>query len=247
MQQQPASLMRMDRRATRGGYRAHRGMSLLEVVFAVALLGMVVASIASLFGFATNYQLRERQRLAAAEVAHRLLLSYLDDPSEMPDPSMPVEYGPPEAPARFRWEYREDPVGLIEVGGDQRDASRQSPLRSDRFRLITVRVWLSEESGGSRTPDGGTPSVTLARMIDPVAIRNPDSALHMLSTERGQRRWIEAMGMIPGANIPGGQAGQQRLNRTPGSGAWDAFQRGPGGQGGQRMPMDQFRQRQGGR
>jgi prepilin-type N-terminal cleavage/methylation domain-containing protein len=236
--------------------RRRRGMTLLEVVFAMALLAVVAASAAGAFGFATASQLRERQRLAAAEVAHRLVLAYLDDPSDMPDSTRPLEYGPPEAPARFRWEYSELPVFLTEIAGDRRDSTRQSPLSMDRFRIVTVRVWLSEESGGTRYGDGNTPGARLSRMVDPVfgaIARNPDSAMNMIGSERAQRRWMqELMGnnapVRGGAGVPGrgdqpGTGGampapRERLGRTPpmrGS-ARDAFQRGPSGRGGERVP-----------
>lgn len=256
--------MKRDCRNTvrRMGARAHAhgtrgGMTLLELVLAVALLGVVAASVAGLFGFVTSTQLRERQRLAAAEVAHRLVLSYLDDPTALPDPSLPVEYGPPEAPARFRWEYREDRVRLQEVNGDRRDMTRQSPLNPDRFLVVTVRVWLSEESGGARYADGTAPMAVLSRLIDPVAVRNPDSALNtILGNERGRERWIQnMMGLMGGPAQPlagngqrGSAQGQSQAqggartgpgNRQGMATPLQAFRRGPGGMGGQLVPMSQ--------
>jgi prepilin-type N-terminal cleavage/methylation domain-containing protein len=240
---------------SRAGVSLRRGMTLLEVVFSLVLLSIIGASAASLFGFVSSMQLREQRRLAATEVAHRLILAYLDDPTEMPNPSLPVEYGPQDAPARFRWEYTEERVQLNEIAGDRRDTSRQSPLSADRFRQITVRVWLSEESGGSRYPTGDTPQAVLSRMMDPITIRNPDSAMNMLSSERGRERWMQELmgftGNVPtpsgftGRGGAGGQTGTSPGPRTrrdvqrPSVSAGDAFRRGNNRQGSGRVPAGQ--------
>jgi hypothetical protein len=175
-------------------------------------------------------------------VAHRLVLAYLDDPTDMPDARLPLEYGPTEAPARFRWEYAEEPLRLIEVAGDRRDPTRQSPLSPDRFRQVKVTVWLSEESGGTRYLEAGTPSAVLTRMMDPITIRNPDSAMNMISSERGRERWMQELmgftGNVPAAQGGGrsgaGQAGPaagpraRRDAQRSSMNAGDAFRRGQG-------------------
>src|SRR5215831_14815037 len=103
---------------TRG--HTHRGMTFLEVVVATALLAVVSAAMFGMFGFATGMQLRGQRMLACAEVANRLMLQYLDEPTKMPLTPKTVVYGPPEAPATFRWEYREEPIQLIEANPDGR-------------------------------------------------------------------------------------------------------------------------------
>lgn len=160
---------------------ARRGITFLEVVVGVALLGVVTAAMLGTINFATGIQLRQARMLACSEVANRLVLEYLDDPTKLPDPSKTVDYGPPEAPAKFRWEYREDSLLVQDALPEARDASRPSTLPVDRFRQVTVRVWLSEESGGSRFPDDSVPLVTLSRMVDPLAPRNPDSFMNMMN------------------------------------------------------------------
>jgi prepilin-type N-terminal cleavage/methylation domain-containing protein len=232
--------------ACRPSVMVRRGLTLLEVVFAVALLAVVAATATSVLGFVAAAQLRERQRLAATEVAHRLVLNYLDDPTEMPDPSRPVEYGPPEAPARFRWDYTDEKVRLIEVAGDRR-IQRQGPLNPDRFRQVTVRAWLSEESGGSRFPEGNTPIAVVSRMIDPIAARNPDSYMNMIRNPRYLERMMqEFMGFSGPAGgapaSPGGGVEQPTGGGRIGTverrgGAAEAFRRGATGTGGQRVPL----------
>jgi type II secretory pathway pseudopilin PulG len=228
---------------------AHRraGMTFLEVVAAFALLGVVTAAIFGVFGFVSGTQLRQQRMLGCAEVANRLMLQYLDEPTGMPDTHKPVEYGPQGAPARFRWDYSEDPVQITEVLADQRDQSRQSPFSPDRFRQVTIRVWLSEESGGSRFPEGDTPSATLSRMVDPMAPRNPDSFMNMLQNPEAFRQFMQTMMGFQGNTVrggtPGGNAqGQNRPDRTQfGAGGLDprgAFRQGP--RGGNRFDLGRF-------
>lgn len=192
-------------------------MTFLEVVFATAMLGMVVASIMGVMNFAISAEAKEQRRLGAAELANRLVLNYLDSPSGMPDPHKAIEYGPPEALLKYRWEYAEEPVRLVEPAGDQRDSARVSPLKNDRFRQVTVRVWLSEESGGSLTPEASTPSATLSRMLDPVTPRNPDSYMAMIKNPGDFERLIKAFMGNGDVSAPlGGGGGGSDFDRTQG-------------------------------
>lgn len=169
-------------------------MSFLEVLIATAMFAVVAAAIVGVFSFTVGTQLREQRTLACAEVANRLVLSYLDDKTKMPDPHNTVEYGPPDGLLKFRWEYREDPVSIIEANRDGRDKNREpSPLRADRFRQVSVHVWLGEESGGSRVPGPGTPEYTLTRMFDPLYPRNPDSFMAFLMSPQGREQFFKVM------------------------------------------------------
>jgi hypothetical protein len=205
-------------------------MTFLEVVVASALLGVVSAAVFSVFGFVGSSQSRDYQRLAAMEVANRLMLAYLDDPVHMPDSSKTVDYGGQS----FRWAYVEEQVALNEVAADQRDTSRSSPLSQDRFRAVTIEAWLSEKSGGVRTPDSSTPMAKLVRIVDPTYARNPDSFMNMIQDPEGFRQLM--------STIVGGQSATVTRGGLPG---------GPGGpntarQAGQRGPLGgQFGPRQG--
>jgi len=207
-----------------------RGMSFLEIIFATALFGIVAASILGVFSFTINAMSREQRQLACAEVAHRLIMAYMDDKTAMPDTSKTIEYGPAESPLKFRWEYREDMIALVEPKEDRRLKIRESPVRSDRFRQVTVRAWLSEESGGTVKPEESTPQVTLTRMYDPLFMRNPDSFLNSIFSTSGQRVFIEDLqgkGQLRGnAPAPDRSQGASRSRRDSGIRPRDAFQRG---------------------
>src|SRR3954449_2886793 len=98
-----------------------RGMTFLEIVVATAMMGVVSAAIFGVFGFITGEQWREQRRLDATEVANRLILQYLDNPTGLPDPHKTLDYGgSADAPNKYRWQYSEDQIQLVEVAPDQR-------------------------------------------------------------------------------------------------------------------------------
>lgn len=177
---------------------ARGGMTLLEVVLSVTILGLVAATAATALGFMIGRQERQQQRLAAAEIASRLVLMYLDDDASLPSPTRTIPYG--------RWEFRFGmtnlPVELREADGVvalRGDGGRRTPLNIDRLRQLTMRVWLSEESGGTRDGSGNEPRYTLVRLYDPLAFgRNPDSARRQFEGEESRQRlfqqFIDAMG-----------------------------------------------------
>jgi type II secretory pathway pseudopilin PulG len=204
-------------------------MSFLEVIFATALFGIVAASILGVFSFTINAMSREQRQLACAEVAHRLIMAYMDDKTEMPDTNKTIEYGPGESPLHFRWEYREDPITLVEPKKDRRLKIRESPIRSDRFRQVTVRAWLAEESGGTLRPEESTPQITLTRMYDPLFMRNPDSFINMVMSPKGQPEFLRGLQgkdeLKGNAPAPRSERFGGRRNRD-GIQPRDAFQRG---------------------
>lgn len=168
-------------------------MTFLEVVFATALFAIVASSILGVFSFTVSATNREQKLLACAEVANRLVMAYMDDPTKMPDLNKTVEYGPAERPLSFRWDYQEDPVRLVEPKHDARTTVRESPLRDDRFVQVTVKVWLAEDSGGARQPDASTPQVVLSRMYDPAYLRNPDSFMKLLTGAQGLEHYLRVL------------------------------------------------------
>ena len=186
-----------------------RGMTFLECVAAVGLLGIVAASIFGVFSFLQANQVRQQQLLGAHELASRLTLMYLDDPLGMPAAGSTLDYGP----YSYRWEYREQPLTVIEAVPEGRDTARASTLPLDRFTEVIVRVWLSEKSGGSHVGVDATPQAQISRVFDPMFFfRNPDSAEHLL---RNPARFQQFMERMMGFRNAGEQRGGNR--NTPGS------------------------------
>ncbi len=181
-----------------------RGITLIETVCAAALLAIVTGVVfAALAGIMASQQ-RRAHELGAMELANRLVLQYLDDPDTMPNPALPVQY----AGERYRWTMRQVPVELVPARPDaaaQRAAT--TSISIDRFELVVVDVWLGEESGGSAANDPGTPSATLTRMIDPLALRNPDSNERLFNDQRKVQEFLDRMGRYTTGARSGGRAG----------------------------------------
>jgi hypothetical protein len=183
---QPA---RQSSRRTRR-YAVRRGVTFLEATLASVLLAMVASTLAGSVSFMTRSQTRMDQRIGAAELANRLILQYIDDRESLPDKALPIEYDVD----LYRWTLEEAPVEFVfdvqvndGTGGVGNGASLQ------RIKLITVRVWLSADSGGSLAYNSEVPSCAITRLIDPLAFNNPDSLETLLNQPGGIERLFESM------------------------------------------------------
>lgn len=146
---------------------APRGLTLLEVVLAVVMLSLVAAAITSAISTVEAMNTRSRQTVAAYELAHRLVLTALDDRERLPAETMPLEYGQ----YQFMWERE---VGVVRMVANQSQRQHSAPLQAtDRFRLMTVHIFSAE--GDSSQPYKGIELASLSRMYDPTAPRNPES------------------------------------------------------------------------
>ncbi len=194
-----------------------RGLTLLETVLAVALLSMVALSVFGAINYCVGAHERGRQRLACAELANRLMLIYMDDDDELRQMPRALEY----AGERFAWSVREAFVDIRPAKEDQARAAQSL----DRFKNVTIEVWLGEESGGESRPTGSAPAARLVRMLDPVPLRNVDSLSGRLSDEAKKRAFIDLLtnGRRSGARRPAGS--------SPGSGVGPPAS-GAGGAGG---------------
>lgn len=165
-----------------GRYRAARGMSFLEVVFATVILAMTVATMAATVAAISTQQGRSQKLLATAELANRLVIQYLDDADALPSEDLTVSYGEEE----YRWKMR---VTRVTSTLDETVArnleevqTRQNAATPDRLKKVVITVWLSERSGGMLLADQGAPQSTLVRIVDPFAFgrRTPDSLENMM-------------------------------------------------------------------
>ncbi|MDX2016241.1 MAG: type II secretion system protein [Planctomycetota bacterium] len=212
--------------------QARVGMTFLEVVIAVAILGLTATMIFSGLGWVTDRQTRDRQGMASAELANRLLLQYLDDRNSLPQRSLPLAYGT----ERFRWTMDVAPITItpaVTATGD--NTAQTNNLRTERLEHVTITVWLSEESGGAMNPTPDIPSATLSRIVDPLALNNPDSASNLLSSDAGIRQLIEQTGAGGGGGF-GGAGGGGGGGRGDGMGGGRGGGRGRGEGGGQGGP-----------
>ncbi|MBZ0171296.1 MAG: hypothetical protein K8E66_02855, partial [Phycisphaerales bacterium] len=91
---------------TQRRYTTRPGVTFIEVILGVVLMGLVAGTLAAAVGGVGKSFQRQRDRLAAAEIASRILLQRVDDEEGMPDESMPVGFGERE----FRFRVEENPT-----------------------------------------------------------------------------------------------------------------------------------------
>lgn len=186
--------------------KSARGITFLEVVLAVALLGLTTMSVVLAVNYIGAASMRNAHRMNEAEIANRLLLQYFDDPASLPSDTQPIQYGK-EGEFRYRWTLGEEPVTVelpTPVTPNAEDDRREQQLASlgrsttdrfNRFRVVRIRVWLGEETGGSFYPDPGVPQVTLARLYDPADIPNwnPDKLRRQIDSGGGLKGVLDQM------------------------------------------------------
>lgn len=169
----------------------HRpGVTFLEAVFSVMLLSMVVTTLSSAVAFFTQSQKRMDQKLGAGELANRLILQYMDEQDSLPDRSLPIEYDVDY----YRWTLQVDPVRFeFDNQVDDDNGSVGGGVSLNRIKLITVKVWLAADSGGSRSFTSNVPNSVITRLIDPLAFNNPDSFQTLLEKPGGFEKIIESL------------------------------------------------------
>lgn len=166
------------------------GLSLLEVVLAMAMIGLATAASMTASTSGMRQAFREQVRSDCAEYAHSLMLTYLDNIVQLDDdprysmPSMTLEL-PEYNGRRYRYSWSDSDYATVQESDAilraRADAGRQS-ISINRMKQVVIRVWLSESSGGAAEPGPGVPSATLVRLIDPLAgiSRNADSIAKLL-------------------------------------------------------------------
>ncbi|MBY0312947.1 MAG: hypothetical protein K2W85_12825 [Phycisphaerales bacterium] len=179
-------------------------MTLLEVVLAVLMISLVALVVTSAVNSIMGMEANGRKRLAAYEVANRLMLTYLDDPENLPSESNPIEYGS----YRFLYEVELTPSRLV-INRTQ-EATGASLQKLDRFRMIGITVYDALESDVALAAEG-EPLAALSRAIDPFTPRNPDS---IESLGRDQRKIGKLVGGLLGDQSEPERRGSRK--RAPG-------------------------------
>ena len=175
-----------------------RGFSFLEAVLAAALLAIVASSIFSVIGYAMASDRQDAVRLGAAEVANRLLISYLDDSTSVNKLPDTIDYGN----STFRWDLDKDTVRIEEPNRRLRVTAGRSgavPTALVQLKEIRVTVWQDDGTLASRQP-GATPGVRLNRLINPFGYRGADSTERLLGSPE---RITELLKNISGVEDPG--------------------------------------------
>ncbi|RMH28086.1 MAG: prepilin-type N-terminal cleavage/methylation domain-containing protein [Planctomycetota bacterium] len=167
-----------------------RGLTLIEVMLAVALLAGLAGVVATAYDGMGRLSQLEQQKLYAAEVAHRLILNYLLDPASLPDPGERIPYA-----GEYFYRHEIDEEMLVAEPTDNSRADRRTPRDqrslSDETRfgatlkMITIRVYPFEEVGVGGPAE---PLATLRRIYNPVDPNADDDVmLNQLSNILGRQ------------------------------------------------------------
>ena len=171
-------------------YTTRRGVTFLEAVLASVLLALVASTLAGSVSFMTRSQRIMDQSLGAAELANRLILQYIDDRDSLPDRALPIEYDID----LYRWSLQESGVKFeFDNIVDDENTGVGTGASLSRIKLITIRVWLASDSGGSLSYTTSVPHCQITRLIDPLAFNNPDSLETLLNQPGGIERLFESM------------------------------------------------------
>ncbi|HBU43207.1 MAG: hypothetical protein ACIAQ0_12990 [Phycisphaerales bacterium JB058] len=161
-----------------GARWTRRGFSFLEAVLAAALLGIIASAIFSVLGYVYAADRADSVQLGAAEVANRIIITYLDDETSIKKLPDLIDYGPDS----FRWELEEDTVRIEEPNRHLRVTAGQEgavPNALVRLDEIRVTVWQDDGTDASLVP-GSTPGVRLNRLVNPIAYRGDDAINRLL-------------------------------------------------------------------
>jgi len=151
-------------RATR---RQRRGLSLLEALLALVVLGAATTIGVGGMGAIQQMNRAQQDRLNGMEVAHRLLLNHMIDPDSLPDTERPIAQGD----GVYRYELDENVLEAEDRGSRTRRRSRPMREMTGNQRLqaglvmATVRVYLDNGYGGPDLARG--PVAELSRIYDP--------------------------------------------------------------------------------
>jgi type II secretory pathway pseudopilin PulG len=206
------------RPVTRG--RSARGVTLIETVLAVVILGLVTSAFAGALAFVYRAERTEDLRLASNELANRILLQYLDDESVVARiRGQPLDYGP----SRFSWEIDVQRVAM-NIKEPEPGNNRPRAQYKDRFEFVTVRVWLHSDAARGRfaaNEQGPEPLAQLSRLLDPAAGRNNDAMMRLGKDQQRLMDLVVRMGIVAGSqpnqqNEPQSERGGRRNNRTGG-------------------------------
>lgn len=197
-----------------------RGTSFLEVVLASVLLAVVVTSVVSALSFINRAEIRQKQQLAAFEVASRLMLQFLDDPEAMPQQSTHYDDGT----YKFRWSLVAEPVEIASTPGGLFGGVTTSHGQGafNATKVMRARVFAA-------VPDGvggfgyGEQLAELTRPYNLVAarLRNPDVGIRLTDPEK-LGRFVQDMLSVTGMGDSGSSSsstGGQRSG-TSSTGTW---------------------------
>ena len=149
------------------GAVSRHGLTLLEILLAVTMLVLVTTSITAAISTITAMEARSRKRVAACELANRIIIQYLDEKKSLPLEAKPLDYG------KDRYFYELTPwQSRMQINRTQESAGPNLQGLA-RYKVVRVTVFEAEESGDY--PVKGQRLASIERIYDPATARSPDS------------------------------------------------------------------------
>lgn len=176
--------------------RAPRGLTFIEVMMATMLLVGFASIVVGAMSFLEMSAIREKHRLQGTEVAHRLIVQYLDDKDNMPSDEKLIQQGE----NYYRYTLVETSLQRddSESGLSRRRARRVDELTAEQSLLamlnrVTVTVYLDDPA--SPVLDARFPVAQLSRTYNPVSgrARDVDETMRHLIRMVGQVQLEEAL------------------------------------------------------
>lgn len=171
--------------------QSRRGLTLLEVIAATALLAGLASIVLGAVSFMEASTARQRHKLQAMEVAHRIVAQYIDNPKLLPDESLPIQQGE----SFYHYRIQEDVLVQEQEAGSKirrATAQRKSNLSVEEalpqmLNRIIISVYLDDPENPVIDPT--KPAAELVRIFDPIQGRPEDIVLEDLLklVERAQR------------------------------------------------------------
>jgi len=154
---------------------ARRGLTFIEVVVALAMLSVFATLALGSIGYLSANAERNKHRLQASELAHRVIIQYLDDREQTPDPDQAIWQGD----AQYRVEFEEQ---ILNMPQTDIDGLRQGAVIEDEevglqdkvqnMSILTIRVFKWDAKSEF---EGVTPVVEFTRIYYPFLV-DPDWA-----------------------------------------------------------------------
>ncbi|MCB9838619.1 MAG: hypothetical protein H6813_04705 [Phycisphaeraceae bacterium] len=166
--------------------RAHqrRGMTFIEVLLASAILASIAITIIASITLAQKRSVLDQERINAAELAHRYLLTYIHvGPNALPPQSEPK----PQGAGWYTYSLSEQI--LEEEVDESEDVSIRTPkpygVVSANDRLSSGIVYLTvsvfpapNQEGLQLNPE--VPLATISRIYDPFDVNDPDTLMDIV-------------------------------------------------------------------
>lgn len=160
---------------------SRRGLTFIEVVVATGILAGLATMIVGTLSFMENATLRQKHRLNATEVAHRVICQFLDDPDKLPDKNLPIQQGE----HLYRFILRDEILVTEDSGteglrqGQGRNVTQMDPQEQLRSMLgrVTVQVYLDEPDNPIATD---APMAELVRVYGTLSLADEDAIMKRL-------------------------------------------------------------------